>query len=107
MPIYEYHCQKCGIIEITQKITDKALSRCPKCKGKIKKLISHTSFQLKGTGWYATDYARKDSKDSKDTGPTEKKTPAAESKSDSQPVAEKSSSEKKTAKPAASGSSAD
>ena len=104
MPIYEYHCQKCSIIEITQKITDKALSRCPKCKGKIKKLISHTSFQLKGTGWYATDYARKDSKD---TGPTEKKAPTTESKSDSQPAAEKSSSEKKTSKPAASGSSTD
>lgn len=104
MPIYEYHCQKCGIIEITQKITDKASSRCPKCKGRIKKLISHTSFQLKGTGWYATDYARKDNKDS---GTKEKKSPAAESKSDTPPAAEKSSTEKKTSKPAASGSSAD
>jgi putative FmdB family regulatory protein len=104
MPIYEYHCQRCGIIEITQKITDKALSRCPKCKGKIKKLISHTSFHLKGTGWYATDYARKDNKDGE---AKEKKAPAAESKSEAKPAAEKSSTEKKTSKPAASGSSAD
>ncbi len=59
MPIYEYHCQKCGIFEATQRITDKPLAKCPTCKGKVKKLISNTSFQLKGTGWYVTDYARK------------------------------------------------
>jgi len=59
MPIYEYKCQKCGIFEITQRITDKSLGKCPTCKGKVKKLISNTSFQLKGTGWYITDYARK------------------------------------------------
>jgi putative FmdB family regulatory protein len=60
MPIYEYQCQKCGDFEVTQKITDKALARCPTCKGKVKKLISNTSFQLKGTGWYVTDYQRKE-----------------------------------------------
>ena len=59
MPIYEYQCQKCGTFEVTQKITEKALGKCPTCKGKVKKLISNTSFQLKGTGWYITDYARK------------------------------------------------
>lgn len=60
MPIYEYDCPKCGTFEATQKITDKPLSKCPACKGKIKKLISNTSFQLKGSGWYITDYARKE-----------------------------------------------
>jgi putative FmdB family regulatory protein len=60
MPIYEYNCQKCGTFETTQKITEKPLTRCPTCKGKVKKLISNTSFQLKGTGWYVTDYARKE-----------------------------------------------
>jgi len=60
MPIYEYRCEKCGDFEVTQKITDNPLSRCPTCKNKVKKLISNTSFQLKGTGWYITDYARKD-----------------------------------------------
>jgi putative FmdB family regulatory protein len=60
MPIYEYQCQKCGTFEFTQRITDKPLGKCPTCKGKVKKLISNTSFQLKGTGWYITDYARKD-----------------------------------------------
>jgi putative FmdB family regulatory protein len=59
MPIYEYQCQKCGIIEVSQRITEKPLVKCPTCKNKIKKLISNTSFQLKGTGWYVTDYARK------------------------------------------------
>jgi putative FmdB family regulatory protein len=59
MPIYEYQCQKCGTFEITQRITEKPLGKCPTCKGKVKKLISNTSFQLKGTGWYITDYARK------------------------------------------------
>lgn len=59
MPIYEYSCQKCGIVEVTQRITEKALTKCPTCKSKVKKLISNTSFQLKGTGWYVTDYARK------------------------------------------------
>ena len=59
MPIYEYQCQKCGTFETTQRITEKTLAKCPTCKGKVKKLISNTSFQLKGTGWYVTDYARK------------------------------------------------
>ena len=62
MPIYEYQCQKCGTFEATQRITDKPLAKCPTCKGKVKKLISNTSFQLKGTGWYVTDYARGGSK---------------------------------------------
>ena len=56
MPIYEYQCQKCGVIEVTQRITEKPLVKCPTCKSKIRKLISNTSFQLKGTGWYVTDY---------------------------------------------------
>ncbi len=60
MPIYEYQCANCGIFEMTQRITEKPLSKCPTCKSKVKKLISNTSFQLKGTGWYITDYARKD-----------------------------------------------
>ncbi len=59
MPIYEYQCEKCGTFEATQRITDKPLAKCPTCKAKVKKLISNTSFQLKGTGWYITDYARK------------------------------------------------
>jgi len=82
MPIYEYQCQKCGTFEVTQRITEKPLGRCPTCKGKVKKLISNTSFQLKGTGWYVTDYARKDNNKGAEKGENGAK-PSAESKSDS------------------------
>jgi putative FmdB family regulatory protein len=58
MPIYEYRCEHCGDFEEMQRITDPPLSRCPTCKRKVRRLISNTSFQLKGTGWYVTDYAR-------------------------------------------------
>jgi putative FmdB family regulatory protein len=61
MPIYEYHCSKCGNFEAMQKMSDKPLTQCPTCRRKVTKLISATSFQLKGSGWYVTDYARKDS----------------------------------------------
>lgn len=59
MPTYEYECPKCGVFEVSQRITEQPLRRCPTCKGKVSKLISSTSFTLKGTGWYATDYASK------------------------------------------------
>ena len=59
MPIYEYACEHCGVFEEMQRITDPPLSKCPKCKRKVRRLISQTSFQLKGSGWYVTDYARK------------------------------------------------
>src|SRR5213593_1040682 len=58
MPIYEYRCEHCGDFEEMQRITDPPLSRCPTCRRKVRRLISNTSFQLKGTGWYVTDYAR-------------------------------------------------
>src|ERR1700722_3573265 len=59
MPIYEYKCPKCGEFEVTQRITEDALKKCPTCKSKVERLLSRTSFILKGTGWYATDYASK------------------------------------------------
>jgi putative FmdB family regulatory protein len=60
MPIYEYQCSRCGLFEVTQRVSEPVLKRCPKCSTKVTKLISNTSFQLKGSGWYVTDYARKD-----------------------------------------------
>jgi putative FmdB family regulatory protein len=57
MPVYEYQCTECGHIEEAfQKITDPPLETCSKCRGHLKKLISHSSFHLKGSGWYVTDY---------------------------------------------------
>ena len=58
MPIYEYQCSKCGVFEVTQRIIEDPLKKCPTCHHKVQKLISNTSFQLKGTGWYITDYGR-------------------------------------------------
>lgn len=65
MPIYEYECEKCKKrLEAVQKFSDPLLTECPDCKGKLKKLVSNTSFVLKGSGWYVTDYARKGSSES-------------------------------------------
>jgi len=59
MPIYEYECQACAHrFEEWQKMSDKPIKVCPKCKArKVDKLISHTSFQLKGSGWGSDLYA--------------------------------------------------
>lgn len=59
MPIYEYDCPKCGVVEVMQNISDDLLKRCPNCRCKVKRLISLNNFHLKGSGWYATDYAGK------------------------------------------------
>src|SRR6187549_302095 len=60
MPIYEYQCESCGkIFEMMQKFSDPPASVCTECgKGPVQKLISRTSFQLKGGGWYASDYKK-------------------------------------------------
>jgi putative FmdB family regulatory protein len=60
MPIYEYECIECGEIEeAIQKFSDKPLTQCKHCSGKLQKLVSQSTFHLKGTGWYVTDYANK------------------------------------------------
>jgi putative FmdB family regulatory protein len=62
MPIYEYRCEKCGKeFEEWQKFSDPAVDKCPDCGGKSNRLISQSTFVLKGTGWYVTDYGRKGS----------------------------------------------
>jgi putative FmdB family regulatory protein len=58
MPIREYKCKDCGnYIEVIQGINEKPLEKCEKCGGKLEKLISNSSFVLKGSGWYKTDYS--------------------------------------------------
>ena len=59
MPIYEYKCNKCGVFEAMQGIKEAPLRKCPTCKGKVERQMSRGSFILKGSGWYATDYAKK------------------------------------------------
>ncbi len=90
MPIYEYRCSSCSHeLEALQKFSDPALTACPSCgTDNLVKLISAAGFQLKGTGWYATDFKGGASKssgkpeakaDAKSDSKTEAKT---ESKSD-------------------------
>lgn len=61
MPIYEYACASCGHqLEAMQSIKDAPLTECPRCKKKkLRKLVSAAGFQLKGTGWYVTDFRDK------------------------------------------------
>ena len=93
MPIYEYRCQKCGEFEVTQKITDTPLKKCPTCRSKVTKLISHTSFRLKGSGWYVTDYGRggKAGKEGGSEAKSEPTSAAGESKSDPKSSSSKAS----------------
>ena len=61
MPLYEYQCDACGHrFEVIQKFSDPPLDTCPKCGGAVRKLLSAPAIQFKGTGWYITDYAKKD-----------------------------------------------
>ena len=97
MPIYEYECTQCGNIEeALQKFSDKPLTRCGNCKGKLTKLVSQSTFHLKGSGWYATDYANK-SKNPAKPSKKEKQSKSAESKSsDSGSGTQKAASAKST-----------
>lgn len=106
MPLYEYRCKKCGhTFEKIQKFSDPLVTDCPQCKakGKVEQLMSRSAVQFKGSGWYATDYAKKPtsapskSGDSKtevkaETGSDGKK---SETKSESKTETKSSPSEKK------------
>ena len=60
MPLYEYRCKSCGhTFEVIQKFSDRALRKCSECSGPLEKLVSRSSFQLKGGGWYINDYSSK------------------------------------------------
>lgn len=87
MPIYEYRCASCGFErEYLQKVSDPLLTDCPECSGRgtFTKLVSAAGFQLKGNGWYVTDFRNKD-KGGK---------PAADKSSDSEKPAEPKKEEK-------------
>jgi len=92
MPIYEYECEKCqNVTEEWQSMTDAPLTNCPQCDGPLRKLISPSSFQLKGGGWYADGYGNAKSTPSKcknaDTTKTPEKSTECSSKDSSCPCA--------------------
>jgi putative FmdB family regulatory protein len=93
MPIYEYECRKCGAhTEAFQKVSDKPLTKCRKCGGKLEKMLSAPAIQFKGTGWYVTDYAGKTTKGDK-----------SESESTSESKSEKTEKKTKESSPAKKG----
>lgn len=83
MPIYEYCCRGCGKkFERLQKIFDKPVTSCPKCGKKVERLISQTSFALKGEGWYKDGYAKGGKKETKPETKKAEKGKQNESKKD-------------------------
>jgi putative FmdB family regulatory protein len=115
MPIYEYKCNKCGVFEAMQGIKEAPLKKCPTCKSKVERQISRGSFILKGSGWYATDYAKKSTPAStdSDSSASSSATPATNGStdssskpaSDSKPASESKSSSSETKAPSKSKSS--
>jgi putative FmdB family regulatory protein len=116
MPIYEYRCEKCGkVFEVLQRFSDDPVKVHEECGGAVEKLISHSAFQLKGSGWYQTDYAKGSAthaahSEAKAEGASESKAEgksesSSESKSESK--TESKAETKTDAKPAATGSKSD
>ena len=95
MPIYEYVCDRCGhSFELMQKMNDNTIQVCEKCGAKkAHRIISQTTFMLKGTGWYATDYAGKKAHGVKESSSATSSEKKSSSKSDK---ATTSGSEKKS-----------
>lgn len=115
MPLYEYQCSKCDkIFEVRQKFSDPPVTVHEGCGGSVERLLSAPAFQLKGTGWYATDYPKsggeKKKGDTASNGASDSKggesksgesqggeSKSGESKSESKPAASESKSESKPA----------
>jgi putative FmdB family regulatory protein len=108
MPLYEYLCSKCGEkFEVIQKFADAPLTVHEACGGTVERLISLSGFSLKGSGWYATDYARSGSSPKKDSDGDSSKTKTESKSTESKPsesksTESKSSETKSETKPAAS-----
>jgi len=83
MPIYEYRCSSCGFQkEYLRKLSDPALTDCPECgKQTFSKMLSAAGFQLKGSGWYATDFRNSGAKPAAKSG-TDKSDTKTDAKSD-------------------------
>ena len=109
MPIYEYACEKCeSEFEVEQRITADPVKTCPRCKSKrVKRLISRTSFVLKGGGWYSDLYsssgAKEDKSDKADSGDGKAASDSTDSKSDSKSESKSADTAKGKDKPSAKG----
>ena len=110
MPLYEYQCKKCKHrFEQIQKFSDKPVKKCPKCGGPVEKLISTSSVQFKGSGWYVSDYGKgsagkssssssdseSGSKDSKDSSSSKDTKETKDSKKDDKPKSDSSAKKAK------------
>jgi putative FmdB family regulatory protein len=104
MPIYEYRCEQCGHQEEhLQKISEAPLSVCPAChKPSYRKLLSAAGFQLKGSGWYATDFKTTGKKTDKKADSKTGSTPETKTDSKTETKAEPKSEPKKDSKAEAS-----
>ena len=102
MPLYEYECQSCGErVEVLQRVGAPAIGVCDACGGEMKRLLSAPAFQFKGTGWYVTDYAKKNSSPAGESqgtneGSNSKPEASGDGKSETKSKATKESSDKKT-----------
>ena len=87
MPIYEYRCKSCGFQkEYLQKINDPVMTVCPECeKQTFSKMLSAAGFQLKGSGWYATDFRNSGAKPAAKTGGTDKSDTKTDAKAGAKP----------------------
>src|ERR1700732_1382940 len=97
MPLYEYRCSKCGEkFEVIQKFSDAPLTVHEACGGTVERLISLSGFSLKGSGWYATDYAKSGSSTPKKDSDGDSSKSKSESKSDESKSSESKPTESKS-----------
>ncbi len=102
MPLYEYECAKCEKVhEIMQKFSDAPVDSCPDCASPVKKLLSRTSFVLKGTGWYTTDYKKSSAPAPSPTAAATTPTSTASASATSAPTAPAAAASAPTTTPAA------
>jgi putative FmdB family regulatory protein len=103
MPLYEYECDSCGHrFEVIRKFSDPPIDKCPKCGATVRKLMSSPAIQFKGSGWYITDYAKKDSttatkgSNAKEGSSTSADSSPASSDSSTKPVSDAAAPAKKS-----------
>ena len=111
MPLYEYECESCGDrIEVLQRVGAPPIGACDACGGKMRRLLSAPAFQFKGSGWYVTDYAKKNSSQAGEAqggkeGPESKAKESGDAKSGTPEKASGESSKKDSSKKESSPSS--